>query len=197
MGSKNSKKERIQNRFKDLVKQKGITPVEFQEKVGRAEQTFDGYMKGDPIPIEVALKLANEYGVSLDWFYCRNTFFSELDIMVSILFALDKVFKFRRVHRRILLGNGTPYEDNDMALFIDKRFYNFIVDIQELENLKFQSRLFTQKDYEAKRAELYEKHREYLHQIFESDAFNMEKAIKIENPESLTIIDILANAIGN
>lgn len=195
MGSSNSRKRKIPNRFKELVKQKGITPTEFQEKTERAAQTFDGYMKGDPIPIEVALVLANEYGVSLDWFYMRNTFFSELDTMVSVLFALDKVFRIRKVRRTTPQKDSSAYEYTEMALFIDERFHNFIVDIQELEKLDSASDIFSDKDYQNKREEIYSKHREYLKTIFTVDSFNEEKAIQIQDFEGINIINLFANAI--
>lgn len=193
MGNSDIRTDKNPHRLKELVKLGKISPAEFFEVTGRSEQTFNGYMKGDNIPIDVALKLADKYSISLDWFYKRNTFFTEVDIMVSILSVLDKVFKFKTFHRKVPQKNGTPYEHFEKALFIDERFYNFIVDIQDLETLKSQSHIFSQKDYQTKRAELYEKHKEYLYGIFKLDAFNEEKAIEIESAEDISIIDLFAN----
>lgn len=197
MGKDNNAKKRTPHRLKELAQKKRITPEEFYDLTKRTEQTFKGYKEGESVPIDVALQIADKYDITLDWFYCRNSFLTETDLMIAILSVLDKVFKLRQVTKMIPRNGESPYKYTEMALLIDERFYKFIMDIQDLEHLKSVSDIFSKEDYQKKREEIYLKHKDCLTNILALDSFNEEKAIQVESFEGINIINIFADAINS
>ena len=60
-------------RLKELRLKKGLTQTELGEKVGVKQNTFTNWENGKREPnFETLLKLADFFGVSLDWLFGRE-----------------------------------------------------------------------------------------------------------------------------
>jgi transcriptional regulator with XRE-family HTH domain len=63
----------LSKRLIELRKKKRITQMEISKKLGIARSTYAGYENGDRKPdSEMIIKLANYFGVSIDYLLCRT-----------------------------------------------------------------------------------------------------------------------------
>ncbi len=173
------------DRLKKLMEQRGVTNRQLGDLCGVAEETVRGYKKGNGVPLDVAIKIADTYGVTLDWLFGRSEYQNETDLMVDIVLALDKVFRFTTIKD----ASGCEWP----VLQIDRNFYEYITDLQRLQRLKETSSMI-EKEYVNVRRGIYEKYKTLLNEIFNADGFNENAAIQIRDFEGLTIVDIFANA---
>lgn len=173
------------DRLKQLMAQKGITKKQLAALCNLSEDSIKGYRKGNTLPLEHAMKIADEYNVTLDWLFGRSEYQNESDLMVDIVLALDKVFRF--TVRKDTSGDTYP------VLLIDRQFHEYITDLQKLQSLKATSAML-ENTYINARREIYNKYQMVFRHIFSTMGFNEEAAIEIRNFEGLTIIDILGNA---
>lgn len=173
------------DRLKQLMAQKGITNKQLAALCNLSEDSIKGYRKGNTLPLEHAMKIADEYNVTLDWLFGRSECRNETDLIANIVLALDKVFCF--TVRKDTLGDTYP------VLLIDRQFYEYITDLQKLQSLKATSAML-ENTYINARREIYNKYQMVFRRIFSTMGFNEEAAIEIRNFEGLTIIDILGNA---
>jgi len=188
------------NRLKELMELRNITVEELQQALHVGKKTIESYRNGNrQIPIVTAHSLADKYSITLDWLFCRNSFLDHEDVMVDILLALGKIFRIKRIKKAYVGQDEKIYYVNEMVLQIDKRFFDYISDVQKLENLKAKSEagttLLNEGDYKRKRLEVFLKHKEYLKSIFNNDMFNEDIEIQIADFEGITIVDLLGNAI--
>lgn len=182
-------RSKTNNRLKELMTQKGITKSQLANLCGVSEDSIKSYRRGDNkngLPLDVAIKIADKYGVTLDWLFGRSECQNETDFIVNTVLALDSVFRF--TSRKDTSGNTYP------VLLIDRLFHEYITDLGDLQRLKPVSATL-KKTYASARKEVYDRYKEVFQRIFNTTGFNEETAIEICDFEGLTIVDILGNAI--
>lgn len=74
------------------------------------------------IPSNLAPMIATDYGVTLDWLFCRNSFLDTCDVMTDVLLAFSNVFKIG-LAKEPFRQNGELYITRQKVLHIDSRFY--------------------------------------------------------------------------
>lgn len=63
----------MENRLKELRKSKGYTQIALQMKTGVEQALLSKFESGDRVPpTETLLRLADFYGVSIDYILCRT-----------------------------------------------------------------------------------------------------------------------------
>ena len=104
----------IQERLKDLRLNKGLKLEELAEQTGISKSALGSYEKDDYKEINHGnlILLADFYGVSLDYLFCRSENRTELDEMVALL-------KNGRINNRLLCELATH-----------KDFIKFLADIE-------------------------------------------------------------------
>lgn len=134
----------------------------------------------ETISIKTAMEIANKDNVTLDWLFHRSNDKNEIDSLCKVLYTLRKVFRVKK--RR---------DSGEILLFIDKRFRNFLFDVDTLiigksEYLSDDNEAFTNLCNE-----IYKKHREYLEQIFTKTYFEDNFVLEIDsiNDEYFSMFD--------
>lgn len=75
----------VSGRLEALAKGLGKSDAEMARKLKLKPQTWNNYSKGHrPLPIDVALRLADEFGVTLDWLYRGNRLTMPVGLMSDI-----------------------------------------------------------------------------------------------------------------
>lgn len=65
--------EKMKNRLKILRLERGLTQKELQEQTGIEQALLSKFEREERIPpTETLIRLADFYGVSLDWLLCRS-----------------------------------------------------------------------------------------------------------------------------
>lgn len=185
MGTQENK---AKDRLKQLMEQKGISNSQLAELCSVSVDSIKNYKRGgyrDGLPLDVAIKIADKYRVTLDWLFGRSEYQSETDLMADVVLALDNVFRFTA--RKDAAGDMQP------VLLIDRQFYAYINDLQKLQSLKAASSMI-ESEYTNARREIYSKYHELFRGMFNVQGFNENAAIEIHDFEGLTIVDILGNA---
>lgn len=175
------------DRLKELMQKKHITQKQLADLCSTSESTIRKYKSGENnIPVEIATIIANEYGVTLDWLYCRSEYMNVNDIEANILLAFEKIFRF--TVKKDVQGYTYP------VLLIDKKFYKYISDLDKLRQLHDLSDV-TSDTYKTARKEIHMKYKSLFNELFDRDDFDEDIAIQIKDYEGLTILDILSCAV--
>lgn len=155
-----------------------LTQEKFGEKFGVSGETQKSYENGNRnIPIDYAMKVCDEYHVTLDWLYGRSNYKNNTDIMVSIILALDKIMKIG--YKTITNGD---YENRETVLWIDKIFATYLHDIENLRCIYTDSDL--KQAFPQLRAEIQKKYEKSLKELFD------EEIIEAENDRFKDVKDI-------
>lgn len=175
-------KEVKSSRLRELRNESGKDYAEFANLFGIAESTQKSYENGNrTIPVEYALKVCNECHVTMDWIYGRSENKNETSAIISsILLALSKVFKFKE--------NCLP--DHRAALYIDKTFSDYLIDI---ENLEKQYDDLGDELFAEAYARMQEKYKSLLHQLFGDINYDgkNDKFVEISKLRTAEIICLL------
>jgi len=155
-----------------------LTQEKFGEKFGVSGETQKSYENGNRnIAIDYAMKVCDEYHVTLDWLYGRSNYKNNTDIMVSIILALDKIMKIG--YKTITYGNE---KNREMVLWIDKIFATYLHDIDYLRYIYIDSDL--KQAFPQLRAEIQKKYEKLLKELFD------EEIIEAENDRFKDVEDI-------
>lgn len=168
------------NNLQVLRESNNLTRLVFSEKYNIEEETLKSYERGKrKLPVEIAIKIANDFGVTLDWLFCRTEHKNEKDAVTQILYSLGKIFKITRRKNH----NG-----DDVVLLMDYRFRNFLCDINKLIIAQVDYLNAGQESLDILLNEKYKEHRKYLEAIFSDIDFNQETSLEIHSVESMTYI---------
>lgn len=161
-----------------------LTWEEFTAGYGINVKTMQSYNNSKrTLQPDVALRLAEEYNVTLDWLYGRTKQMNNSDAMANILMALYKVIKVELKKDRIRSKDGDEYIRDEMVFYVDARFHAYLKDIKQLIYLRSSSDSITDEAFFLMRKEVQEKHRDLLTEIFDEEniAINENADIKIDN----------------
>lgn len=149
-------KEKKTTRLRELRIELGKSRHEFADLFGVSDSCQKSYENGNrSIPVEYALKVCNEYHVTMDWIYGRSENKNETSAIISsILLAFSKVFKIKE--------DCLP--DHRSALYIDKTFSDYLIDI---ENLEKQYDDLGDELFAEAYARMQEKYKSLLHKLFD------------------------------
>lgn len=76
---------KVAERLEALARGLGKSDAEMARRLKLKPQTWNNYSKGHrPLPIEVAIRLADEFGVTLDWLYRGNRLTMPVGLMSDI-----------------------------------------------------------------------------------------------------------------
>lgn len=174
------------HRLRELRKESKLTMEEFSKLFSVAEPTQTSYENGSrDIPLDYAVKVCDKYGVTLNWLSGRSENRNAIDMLASIVLALDKIIK---VGYRFI----PDHEYNEPVLWVDKIFAKYLQEIDRLRILRnlniiedesfLQLRLNKQKKYEG-----------YLKELFGEDNFKSDD-IRFDEIEAVEIAEFLACA---
>ncbi len=173
----------MHNRLDELQKKYEISNENLARELNISDSTLKSYKNGNrDIPSHIAIQIKERYNVTLDWLYGLSNFLDEHDIMVDIMLALDKIFKFTTKKGQTSM--------EEPVLLINKTFYDYIREIQRLQQWKDHSI-----PYKAYREEIYSRYRDYFKEIWKMDGFDDSQVIEINNFEGLTVADFLSYAV--
>lgn len=173
--------ESVQSRLKCVVLKSDLNQKEFADKYHITYEALRSYIYGRrKIPIEFLIDVAKDNNITLDWFYGINDEPRKNDTMVQTLNALSNVFKIK--YRKTTFGD-------DQVLLIDRRFGNFLLDIQQFNYYKEVSVKVDEKYYIEQRRQIFKKHESLLKQIFEDVNFNEDDSIEINNVDGIDLIN--------
>ncbi len=159
--------ETTQGRLKLLVKLSGLTREEFSKKHNIPINTLKSYLDGKrsfPM-VDYACEFADEYGVSLDWLYCKTSFMCHSDVLICALSKLLRVESKAKKEKR----NGEIYAYRERTLYMDQRLYEFLLAIQELKYVKEHSITMPEEEYQVRRNMVIKKANEELKDIFSNE----------------------------
>lgn len=187
--------EKHTSRLSILLKREGMTKAQFAQNHGIAEKTVDSYLNGNRrVPLDNALEWAEKYHFSLDWFYGRTDFIDKNDVMANIVMSLGKVFRFSK---------ETPTSES--AMQIDRQFFNFVRELQKLENCKEYLTITANTDHSVHmqlqelckvvRENIFSKYKDYFVEVFNCDDFDEKNSVRITDPEHISVIDLLSAAL--
>lgn len=182
-------------RLKELMKLKGITSEILENDLHVNYETIKKYLNGSRlIPIDKAFIISDKYDVSLDWLYGKDCPMDRHDVILNSIGALGKVFRFREKTVLCLDENGKPIKTTDTVLCVDKRFCDYLKDIQALDQF-LRNPMFTNDDYNRKCKEIMTKHAETLKAVYDDDTFDENATRDILDPYALQVIDLLSSLI--
>lgn len=183
----NNQRVEPQKRLNLLMQENQMKISQLSSATGESINVIKNYKSGRQlIPVDFAQRVADEFNVTLDWFYGRSDNRNHSDIIADVLASLDKVFYFTCKHNQ---KTGERYP----VLLIDRQFYNFINEMHRLKETNSDSEMLA-KWQESARKELFLKYKEYFKSLFESVGFNENNAVELRNYEGLTIVDLIATA---
>lgn len=118
--------ETFANRFKEAREKKNTTIKALQPLVGASPSAMNGYATGKNLPpLEVAIKIANELGVSLDWLCgLSNTTSSSIQIenCADVAAVIDAVVdRFRNATIEALVDDNSVDYGGELHYFTDIR----------------------------------------------------------------------------
>ena len=178
-------------RVADLIKKSGYSVGEFADNVGLSASAIKSYLQGEnDIPRNTIVEWAEKFDFSIDWFLNRRDFMDERDVMADVVFALSRIMQVKVVAHLEETSDGT-IERSEALLCIDRRFYDFLTDIRDLEQLLSGSAIITPETYNAIRKQIYKKHRNSIREIFERDEFNESNELHIHSADDISVIDLL------
>lgn len=158
--------ETTQGRLKLLVKLSCLTRDEFAKKHKISNDTLKSYLVGARgLPLEVASEFADEYGVSLDWLYCKTSFMCHSDVLICALSKLLKVESNAKKVKR----NGEIYAYRERTLYMDQRLYEFLLAVQELKYIKEHSFTMPEEEYQVRRNMVIKNTNDKLKDIFSNE----------------------------
>ncbi|WP_312939597.1 hypothetical protein, partial [Oscillibacter sp.] len=140
--------------------------------------------------VELASVIATEYNVTLDWLFCRCDYRDDIDLMLNIICALDKVLK---VGYKSIRNPDSNYINRELALWMDKEFREYLTEIQELQDAKQLTRQITDERYSNIRRDIQAKYKEYFYQLLgiKSCEINETRFIELETVEGADILTLL------
>ncbi|WP_281193033.1 helix-turn-helix domain-containing protein [Erysipelothrix rhusiopathiae] len=157
---------------------------------------LDTYIKYEQgvrdLPVDLGIEIADKYGVSLDWLYCRSDFKQEKDSMVKVISALYKVLSVG--YRK------TPYADRDVVLLMDNRFAKLINDIRDYEYFANMTGVIDRETYNNGRKAIFEKYEEYFKELLGEAVFTEYESLAIYGVESASYKnedDTILNYLGS
>jgi len=114
------------NRTQILREKLGLTQQEFADELNvtldfiKKLEKDEGNENRDPLTLDMALRVSEKYSVGLDWLFGITD--DDRDEMLDIVTCLGKVLRVIRT-------------GNKLYLFIDGDFYDYLKDIQDLQDL--------------------------------------------------------------
>lgn len=166
-----------QERLKIVVKLSGLTREKFAEKYGLTYHTLKSYLDTPKqIPLEYAIKFADNYGISLDWLYCKTDLMCNTDM---VLCALSKLLKTEYITKKAK-RNGEVYAYREHTLYINAHLFEFLQAMQELKGELNGSYTVTKEEYHARCAMVLKKYNDELKDIFSADGFFKGNSFEID-----------------
>lgn len=167
----------IQNRLNLLVKLSGLTREKFADKYSLSIDTLKSYLsRRTQPPLELASKLADDYGVSLDWLYYKTDLTCHMDV---VLCALSKLLKAESIAKKVRREREI-FAYRERTLYIDRRLYKFLLAIQELKDIKETSLTMPEEEYHARRRKVVKDANDELKDIFNAKEFFQGNEIEID-----------------
>ncbi|QOX64226.1 helix-turn-helix transcriptional regulator [Anoxybacterium hadale] len=184
----NSEKD---SRLRQIRKELGLTVEEFAKQFLIASKTQTSYENGSRIiPVDYAIKVCTQYNITLDWFYGRSEYKNDSDLMVNIIFALDKIFS---LGYKTTTNPYNNYKYRELTLWMDKTFREYLAEIRELQDARNLNRQITDELYSLSRSKIQEKYKEYFQELLgvTNCEVNESKFINIETIEDMDILKFL------
>ena len=151
------------SRLRQVRKEAEKTVEEFAGDLNIAAKTQTAYENGSRnISIDYAIKVCNKYNITLDWLLGRTAHKADNDLMVSLILALDKVFKVG--YKTIC--HDSNYKYRELTLWIDTSFRDYLEEIRDLENARRITKQITDEIYTTSRQSIQEKYAKVLKQLF-------------------------------
>lgn len=178
-GIKTERIKSVRNRF-------NLTQQKFADEIDVSLDTIKAIeLNEDKLSLDVALRIARRFNVSLDYLFNINDFMNEEEIMIDK--AFQSIFKVSLIHKEDYIDiDGKIYNTDILSLIADDYLIQFLYEIKRLEEKKnkneissdeydFKIEYLKDKYYQAVKSNIKEPSKHYLiNSVFAEKLFNYE-----------------------
>lgn len=176
------------NRLKSLI-EKNISGDTFIKKMETfAKENQLGYeslrryvYRTSKIPDVVASTLAEKYNVTIDWLMCSPL--NDYDV-IEILKAFSTVLSVK-AERKPIISSGRQTAYPVRTLYMDGKFFSFLIAVQELQYLKKTDISLDDETYCRRMNKIFSEFKDYFIMKFKTEHFDETRALEIEDLELL------------
>lgn len=133
------------------------------------------------IPGEVASAVAEKYNVTVDWLMCSPL--NDYDV-IEILKAFSTVLRVK-AERKPIISSGRQTAYPVRTLYMDGKFFSFLIAVQELQYLKKTDISLDDETYCRRMNKIFSEFKDYFIMKFKTEHFDETKALEIEDLELL------------
>lgn len=178
-GTTSERVKSVRNRF-------GLTQKDFADKIEISLDTIKAIeLKADKLSLDVALRIAKTFNVSLDYLFNITDFMNEDEILINK--AFESIFDVSLIHKEDYIDiDGKMYNTDILSLVADDYLIQFLYESKRLEEKKnnneinqdeydFKIEYLKDKYYQSIKANVKEPSKHYLiNSDFAEKLFNYE-----------------------
>lgn len=178
-GIKTERIKSVRNRF-------NLTQQKFADEIDVSLDTIKAIeLNEDKLSLDVALRIARRFNVSLDYLFNITNFMNEEEIMIDK--AFQSIFKVSLIHKEDYIDiDGKIYSTDILSLIADDYLIQFLYESKRLEEKKnkneissdeydFKIEYLKDKYYQAVKSNIQEPSKHYLiNSVFAEKLFNYE-----------------------
>lgn len=139
----------ISERVKAVRNRVGLTQKDFADKIDVSLDTIKAIeLKDDKLSLDVALRIAKTFNVSLDYLFNITDFMNEDEILIDK--AFESIFNVSLIHKEDYIDiDGIMYNTDILSLVADDYLIQFLYESKKIEEKKNNNEI-NQDEYDFK-----------------------------------------------